>query len=110
MSELYKLNKDMLIKLIGSIQEELEFYAVFETAKDRQGLWFHYLKSFTTIQKAQAYVNKIAASKIVLEFCKEMNEDNNFTYIGHRDQLYSSNENGGWGIAGYVIEKQKLNI
>ena len=112
MSELYKLNKDMLIKLIGSIQEELEFYCVFQVIGQRF-IFYEFLGPFITLQKAKEFVAEYFKEHIKhfkkvpsKGLCNDMNIDNDYTYIGNRDDI---EEHEFYGYGGYIIEKQKLN-
>ena len=60
MSELRSLNKDMLIKLIETLQSNLKLYAVFEAHGDIGGhINFELFGCFTAVSKAINFTSKL---------------------------------------------------
>ena len=107
MSELRVLNKDMLIKLIETLQSNLKFYAVFEAKGDNEEyINFELLRCFTTVSKAINYIQGLPLVKKCDYLWNDMTEDNHWIHIGSRSNRVRQD---CYGFGGYIIEKMRLD-
>lgn len=108
MSELRVLNKDMLIKLIETLQSNLKFYAVFEAYGDIGGhINFELLGCFTAVNKAINYIKTLPLPKKCDYIWNDMTEDNHWIHVGSRENRIQSY---CYGFGGYIIEKMIFDM
>lgn len=85
-----------------------QVYCIYEAHPDPDG-WtdFQLVSVCTTMEKAKELINKCKDIIVKKGVHPSMNETNNYTYVGYRDDC---NNGYLYGFGGYVIEVTDTNV